>query len=278
MISACIIMVFESVNQITFLCQVSKIVRSDAFMNFVPEISVVIPVLQEDTAWRSLLPDLVSFPPSTEFLFVSDGPAPIEWDTDLQQAGLGERCVWHQSQTGRALQMNLGAEVARNPYLLFLHADSRLSRQSVDRFLDSLQTAPRALHYFDLEFQQQSFFLMRLNRWGVYFRSHCLGMPFGDQGLCLRRDLFFELGRFDETAAYGEDHLLVWKARQHGIRLKCNGVVIQTSARKYREQGWCKVTCKHLWLTFCQAAPQFLLLIKERICAWFCCRAQSPSS
>ncbi|MEQ9072145.1 MAG: hypothetical protein RLO18_35800, partial [Gimesia chilikensis] len=91
------------------------------------------------------------------------------------------------------------------------------------------------------------------------------------------KDAFHSLGGFDESAAYGEDHLLVWKARQVGLRLKCTGADIATSARKYRERGWLKVTLLHLWLTACQAIPQFFLLMKARIRAWFHGKAQSPS-
>lgn len=255
-----------------------KIVSSGRLMAPVPEISVVIPVLQGDAAWQTLLPDLVPFPESTEFLFVSNGPQPDNWEAVLEKSPLHARCRWQQTNIGRAVQMNRGAALARHPFLLFLHADSRLPSASISKLIDSLQTAPGALHYFNLRFQDQSFFLMHLNRWGVYFRSHCLGIPFGDQGLCLQRDSFFALGGFDEAAPYGEDHLLVWKARQQGLRLKCTGADIKTSARKYRERGWLKVTLQHLWLTARQALPQFLLLIKARIRSWFHRRAQSPSS
>ena len=95
--------------------------------------------------------------------------------------------------------------------------------------------------------------------------------------LSLEKEAFHSLGGFDESAAYGEDHLLVWKARQAGLRLKCTGADIATSARKYRERGWLKVTLQHLWLTACQATPQFYLLMKARIRAWFHGKAQSPS-
>lgn len=247
-------------------------------MTPVPEISVVIPVLQGDSTWQALLPDLVNFPETTEFLFVSNGPQPADWAASLENVPLRERCSWHQTNIGRAVQMNQGAALARHPFLLFLHADSRLPAASVSRLVESLQSAPGAVHYFNLRFQDQSFFLMHLNRWGVYFRSHCLGMPFGDQGLCLQKDQFVALGGLDESALYGEDHLLVWKARQQGLQLKCTGADIATSARKYRERGWLKVTLRHLWLTARQATPQFFLLIKERIRSCFHRRAQSPSS
>ncbi|MEQ8852071.1 TIGR04283 family arsenosugar biosynthesis glycosyltransferase [Gimesia sp.] len=246
-------------------------------MDSAAALSVVIPILQGDTSWRELLPDLSAFPESTEFLFVSNGPPPADWEALLQAFPLRQQCRWQQTAIGRAVQMNQGAALAQKPILLFLHADSRLSARSVEKLFESLQKAPQAVYYFNLRFEDQSFFLMHANRWGVWLRSHLLGMPFGDQGLCLEKEAFHSLCGFDETAAYGEDHLLVWKARQAGLQLKCTGADIATSARKYRERGWLKVTLQHLWLTACQATPQFYLLMKARIRAWFHGKAQSPS-
>lgn len=230
-----------------------------------PQVSVVIPVLDGETYWQAIIADLGAFPVSSEFFFISNGDQPQEFEQWAHQFQIDDRSRWLRTSVGRAVQMNQGAAAARHSHLLFLHSDSRLNETGIRQLILSLQSFPEALHYFNLKFQDQSFFLMLLNQWGVYFRSHVLGIPFGDQGLCLRRELFFQLGGFDESTPYGEDHLLVWKARRNGIRLKCTGAVIETSARKYQQQGWLKITWKHIWLTVRQAFPQFLLLLKERI-------------
>ncbi|MCA9015233.1 MAG: TIGR04283 family arsenosugar biosynthesis glycosyltransferase [Planctomycetaceae bacterium] len=243
-----------------------------------PQISVVIPVLDGDDCWNTLIADLASFPKSSEFLFVSNGEQPVGFSELVLQCQLEGRSFWQRTSMGRAVQMNCGAAQASGTHLLFLHADSRLNGHGVQQLVKSLTGKPDALHYFNLKFADQSFSLMQLNTWGVYFRSHVFGIPFGDQGLCLSRTLFFELGGFDETAPYGEDHLLVWKARRNGIRLQCAGADIETSARKYQQQGWCRMTVKHLWLTLCQAVPQFFLLLKERFISWIQGKAPSSSS
>lgn len=247
-------------------------------MNSEPQISVVIPILEGDDYWKRLIADLVNFPESSEFLFVSSGEQPQEFRDFLCRFKIDGRSRWYRTSVGRAVQMNKGACEAARSYLFFLHSDSRLDERGVQFLLQSLKSYPTALHYFDLKFQDQSIFLMQLNRWGAYFRSHFLGIPFGDQGLCISRALFFELAGFDESVSYGEDHLFVWKARRNRVRLKCTGATIETSSRKYQQQGWLKITIRHLWLTFRQAAPQFLLLIKERISSWFQAKARSPSS
>lgn len=247
-------------------------------MNSEVQISVVIPVLDGECAWKTLIPDLAFFPESTEFLFVSNGEEPAEFAERARQFQIQSRSHWSRSSVGRAIQMNRGASQACGASLLFLHADSRLSEAGINALIHSLKSFPTDLHYFNLKFPDQSFFLMRLNQWGVYVRSHVLGIPFGDQGLCLNRDLFLKLGGYNESAAYGEDHLLVWFARRKGVRLKCTGASIETSARKYQQQGWLKITLRHIFLTVIQAVPQFFLLIKERIAAWLPGKARSPSS
>ncbi|WP_298869035.1 glycosyltransferase family 2 protein [uncultured Gimesia sp.] len=242
-----------------------------------PQISVVIPVLDGECFWKDLIADLAFFPDSAEFLFISNGNQPQEFTELAGQNQIESRSHWYCSSVGRAIQMNLGASEACGSSLLFLHSDSRLSETGIGLLIQSLKLSPGALHYFNLKFPDQSSFLMKLNQWGVYFRSHILGIPFGDQGLCLNRDLFMELGGYNESAAYGEDHLLVWVARRRGVRLKCTGASIETSARKYQQQGWLKITLQHVFLSLFQAVPQLFLLIKDRIAAWYQGKAQSPS-
>jgi len=270
-------MLTKTVNQFTVYRFKLKKMSSRYEMVSESQISVVIPVLEGESYWKALLADLALFPESSEFIFVSNGDQPKDFAELACPFQIESRSHWVRSSVGRAVQMNRGVSEACGSHLLFLHSDSRLSETGIAALIQSLKSFPRALLYFNLKFPDQSSVLMRLNQWGVYFRSHILGIPFGDQGLCIDRDLFMEIGGYDESAAYGEDHLLIWVARRKGVRLKCTGGAIETSARKYEQQGWLKITLQHLFLTVFQAVPQLLLLIKERIVAWIPGKAQSPS-
>lgn len=88
-------------------------------------------------------------------------------------------------------------------------------------------------------------------------------MPFGDQGLVVPARCFAALGGFDETARYGEDHLLVWTARRHKLPLRRIGATLLTSARKYQRGGWAAVTARHLWLAAIQAWPEWRRLRRQ---------------
>ncbi|HZF97242.1 MAG TPA: glycosyl transferase family 2, partial [Pseudoxanthomonas sp.] len=94
---------------------------------------------------------------------------------------------------------------------------------------------------------------MALNALGAWFRSRCLGLPFGDQGLALPRALFERLGGFDESLRGGEDHDLVWRARRAGVPLQPARAPLYTSARKYAQRGWGATTAFHLRETWRQA-------------------------
>ncbi len=159
--------------------------------------------------------------------------------------------------------MNDAARAANGAFLWFLHADSRLPKGSVAALVNALIRWPKDLHYFDLHFHDGPRWL-RMNEFGVSLRCRLFGLPFGDQGFCIAREVFERLGGFDEQAAYGEDHLFVWKARRHGVRLhRVNGSLL-TSGRKYAEHGWLRTTCQHVRLTLAQALLELLRSRSDR--------------
>lgn len=233
-------------------------------MRFLCELAVIIPVAPGEIAWANLVADLKHLPLETEILFV--GPElPSRLLRHLFDELAASRPVkWLQAPKGRGHQLNLGARVTRKSYLWFLHADSRLTESALYRLEQSLQLQPSGLHYFNLAFLDDGPALTAINAVGAWFRSHLLGLPFGDQGFCLARQMFETLGGFREDARYGEDHLLVWQARTQSVRLCCTGALIKTSARKYREFGWCATTFRHLVLTAKQAFPEWLTLLRQR--------------
>lgn len=226
------------------------------------EVTIIIPVGPGDDAWNALLGDLRDLPFSAEIICVAteQQPSGVTSATSIVDGDVR----WVVAKPGRASQLNEGAKRAQGRYLWFLHADSRVTPEAVRGLGKALARYPQALHYFNLAFATDGPKLMRLNSWGVWWRSHMCGMPFGDQGFCLEKALFERLGGYSETAPYGEDHLLVWMARRRGVRLKCTGQTLVTSARKYRERGWCRTTARYMWLTWYQAWPQFWMWLRGR--------------
>lgn len=207
------------------------------------------PLAPGETEEGPLLAALRALPPGSEVILArADGrprEVPAGWP-----AGTAFRQV--EAPRGRARQMNAAARAARGRWLWFLHADSRLAADSLPALLRFLGRGEAAMGWFDLSFRDGPR-LARLNAWGANRRSALLGLPFGDQGLVLPAADFARLGGYDEGAAYGEDHLLVWAARRGGLPLKRVGAGLSTSARKYARHGWGATTWLHWRLTVLQA-------------------------
>lgn len=224
-------------------------------------ISVIVPLAPGETKWTELIPHLVET--DIHEVLLATGSEPLAGEASDFDGAVEIKTV--RGGTGRAGQMNVAAGKATGEFIWFVHADTRLDADAVPLLQKSITQAPECLHYFDLAFDNDGPVLMGLNALGVRVRSDLLKMPFGDQAFCLQKQMFFDLGMYDEEVRYGEDHLLVWKARHNGVHLKRIGGKVHTSARKYRDGGWFQMTLKHLVLTAIQAVPQWIKLMRSRL-------------
>lgn len=191
--------------------------------------------------WKALLQQLPCGE-EDEILLAAATPAPADWQERPNLRWL------HCPHRGRAAQMNHAAATAGKPFLWFVHADSRPAANAVAQLRRSLHQAPQAVHYFALRFYDGNW-KMKLNEIGVAWRCRLFANPFGDQALCMAKRVFDDLHGFDETAPYGEDHLLVLRARRAKVRLVAVPAVVGTSARRYVQHGWWRTVCLYqkLW-------------------------------
>ncbi|MDD2944013.1 MAG: hypothetical protein PHC51_13735 [bacterium] len=255
-------------------------------MRFSPLLSIVIPTLAADRSWITLLYDLLDLELDFEVIVVCPDISRlrsilreeiklIEKGIDLYTTRKSPPNTDNsptvirllESEQGRAKQMNAGAIEARGEFVLFLHGDSRLSKTALNSLAAALQTKcypENRLLYYCLKFANDGPPLMKLNEWGVRFRSSFFKLPFGDQGFCLKLQTFLNLGGFNETAACAEDLLFVIAARKAEIELRSLPETIITSARKYRRYGWLKTTAHHLLVTLSLTLREWFLLHKEQ--------------
>lgn len=197
-------------------------------------LSVIIPLAPGEPAPRKLLAQLAE---SDAEILVSA--------VDERPAELLDNVAWLTGPAGRGCQLNTGAGQARADWLWFVHADSRLccdTLTAVERFIRRGQAA---IGYCSLRFLDDGPFLTRLNALGASLRSRFLGLPYGDQGLCMPAQAFERLRGFREDLERGEDLDFVVRARQAGLRAHPVGAAIETSGRRYREQGWLATTWHH---------------------------------
>lgn len=206
------------------------------------EVSIIIPLAAEETEQKHLLADLARSSLEAEII------------QSCQQS----------SQQSRASSLNIGAKQAARQWLWFLHADSRVNQDNLRALETSLSQDPQrtALHYFDLGFKNRR--LLNINALGANLRSQRLLCPYGDQGFCISKEVFLDLGGYPEKRPYGEDLLFVWRAHQTGVPLQRIPSTLFTSARKYRQQGWLKVTVLHQWYWLRLSLPELFKLVSQR--------------
>jgi len=206
---------------------------ADVLPQTVPgRISIVIPTLNEESNLEQTLRPLTGV--QGVEIIVADGGSS---DRTVEVAGGCGATVVHANR-GRGRQLNAGAALASGEVLLFLHADTRLPEGFQDHVWSILDRGAIAgafpLHIDDAHAG------LRWIEWGVNLRSRYLHMPYGDQGLFVRAELFYRLGGFPNWPLM-EDYELCRRLRRHGtIRLASQRV--STSARRWLKLGLWRTT------------------------------------
>lgn len=204
-----------------------------------PSISVIVPVLNEE---KNIAGALSSIPRAVhDEIIVVDGGS--DDSTVAVAARFTDRVI--SSSRGRAVQMNRGAEFARSEFLLFLHADCRLPANCFDMIRDVLSRPGVAAGAFDLSIDHPSF-RFRIIEWGANLRSRVTSIPYGDQGLFLRRDLFFRMGGFPKLSLM-EDIAIARKLKKCGRMVFVRERIV-TSPRRWLKEGIVHTTVRDWWL------------------------------
>lgn len=186
-------------------------------------ISVIIPVLNEELVIPGLLGMLDGLLGEKEVLFVDGG------STDATLSLLQGRKLLH-SEKGRAKQLNMGSLHAKGETLFFLHADSILEKDALLRIEKSREEG--ALYgCLRIHFDKDSL-LMKNNAFFSHLRAKVGRTPFGDQGIFIDRDLFYQMGSFPEMALM-EDYAFTRRLKRRGVPLTLLDSTITTSARRY---------------------------------------------
>lgn len=139
--------------------------------------------------------------------------------------------------------MNFGAAAAKGDVFLFLHADTALEKGALEEMAEKMRGPRYGGGAFQVKFDQPSF-RYRIKEWGANLRSRFLGLPYGDQGYFVRRDLFERLGGFKKWPLF-EDVDLFDRLKKKGPWVLLDSHAI-TSARRWERQGYWKATFKNL--------------------------------
>jgi len=210
-------------------------------------ISIIIPTLNEAVNIKRLLLHLLknSSPENISEIIVVDCGS----DDETQQMVLD--CTRTDntiklliSERGRAKQMNLGSQKATGSVLYFLHADS-FPPENYDQLILNEVKKGNLAGCFKMKFDCNHWWL-RLAGWLTQFKWRaCRG---GDQSQFITKELFNELGNFNEQFTIYEDNDLINKLYEIN-----EFVVIKkwitTSARRYQTNGIWKLQY-HFWAIY----------------------------
>jgi rSAM/selenodomain-associated transferase 2 len=215
--------------------KVKNILRTDTAL------SVVIPALD---AAETLGPVLSALAPAQGcFRFdtiIADGGS-TDATRPLAQAQ-GARVL--DAPRGRGAQLAAGIAAATHPWLLLLHADTRLGlgwAEAAAAFMADPANARRA-GYFRFRLDSAAPQARRLER-AVGWRCRALGLPYGDQGLLVAAAFLRDLGGV-KTIPLMEDVDLVRRIGR--ARLVPLGADALTSAEKWEREGWTARSARNL--------------------------------
>jgi rSAM/selenodomain-associated transferase 2 len=199
-------------------------------------ISVIIPTLNAEETLPRCLAALVEGLEAglIRELVVSDGGS--EDATGAIAQAWGAEVV--EGAPSRGGQLRAGCAAAQGEWLLVLHADTVLAGGWVDAVSGHL--AGQQAGWFKLRFDTPGPAARLVAGW-ANLRSRA-GLPYGDQGLLVRRDLYETVGGYPDQPLM-EDVALARRLRGRLVMLPCAAI---TSADKYRRQGWLRRGARNL--------------------------------
>ena len=193
-------------------------------------LSIVVPTLNEEASLPALLGDLASLAGSAAEVVVADGGSTDE--TVRLAASLGARVV--TTAPGRGVQLRAGVAATQAPHLLILHADVRLPPPALQELRETLGagvTGPWAFR-LAIDAPEPKF---RLIESAANFRSRLFHLPYGDQGLLIRRAHYDRVGGFPSVVLMEDVALALALRRISPIRLLRSSILV--SARRWAREG-----------------------------------------
>lgn len=200
-------------------------------------VSIIIPVYNEEKTIGALLNTLAPIKDKAEILFVDGG------STDRTGELIPEEFAVLTGVKGRAGQMNYGAAKSHGDVLFFLHCDSVLPENAIEEIEEVMKT--HQVGCFGVKFPSK-------HPWMLYCRVMSnrrarKGIVFGDQGIFIRRELFFDQGGFPDMPIM-EDYQFSLDLKAKGIKVGMTKNRICTSDRRFREGGRWRTMCYMRWL------------------------------
>jgi rSAM/selenodomain-associated transferase 2 len=209
------------------------------------QISVIVPTLNAESSLAACFGALMEGVEAglIRELIISDGGSTDATGAVAQAWGAE---VVH-GPASRGGQLGRGAELAQGEWLLIVHADTVLAQGWSAAVIAHLAHKDQA-GWFPLAFDQRGMAAGIVAGW-ANLRSRA-GLPYGDQGLLIHRNLYDAVGGYPDQPLM-EDVAIARALR--GCLVTLDGLAV-TSAAKYRAQGWVRRGARNLWTLIRYAA------------------------
>ena len=202
-------------------------------------LSIIIPVYNETAAINQTLSHLTkSFTGTQPEVIVVDGNPQGNTIASIDPRFHSEKINLKKTiskRSGRAVQMNTGAGLAKGSVLLFLHVDTILPEQAVRSMLQQLKDPSLACGAFSLGIRHSNK-AYRLIEFMANRRSKITRLPYGDQVQFFRKDYFESLGGFVDIPLM-EDVEIMQRVKKRKDRCRILPEKVFTSARRWEKEG-----------------------------------------
>jgi len=190
------------------------------------KISIIIPTINEANNLPLLLSDLSITHKEGEILIVDCGSD----DRTIDIANIYGVKIYKTNEKNRGLQLDTGAKKSKGEWLIFLHADSRLTNDWFTRIKSVFKGDKNCIFYFKFKINNKKF-IYRILEILVNFRSQYFKQPYGDQGLIIHREIYFNNNGFRKIPLMEDVDFIRRLNKKKDLRQL--NVSIFTSSRKW---------------------------------------------
>ncbi len=220
-------------------------------------VGVVIPALDEADSLAGVLTDLRKLNVNNDILVVDGGSR--DQTAEVARREGARVCI---APKGRGSQLEHGANQVKGEWLLFLHADVRIPAAARTVLDEALQDPGVRAAVWRLAIDAPGIWF-RLIEFGARVRDQLGGLPYGDQGLLVSRQVYEAVGGFQPIPIM-EDVALVRKLRRE-VRLHRLRAPLLVSARRWQREGPVRTWLRNIVLVSAYLAG----MSPERLARWY---------
>ena len=220
--------------------------------------SIIIPCYHDEDKLADLLAQLRQLPGSSLEIIVVDAASDSACGRVCQQYD----AQWLAAEPCRGQQLRMGAALAKGDALWFLHADNRLTPDPLSAMRSAFDQGAVG-GYFRFRFDHPRSWPALLLEPAIAFRCR-FGIPYGDQGLFMRRGTYWEAGGHSPWPLF-EEVGLINGLRRLGPFMPLHEPIL-VNPRRWHRDGWWRRTWvnRNLALAFAWGASPDRLAARYR--------------